>query len=133
MPPRHSSSRPPVVKSFTAFKVIDRAVIDFASGPKSAAAQEHIRSQRAFSRMLNWASVVFALCIATGKLNAYTSNDVSTAFSSYTNVFYVTSGANSWFRNLQNGGTGATYFWGQANEIECVIDAYEVTTNAIYK
>jgi autotransporter-associated beta strand protein len=64
---------------------------------------------------------------------AYTSNDTFTAFSSYTNVFYVVSGTNSWFRNLQSGGNGATYFWGQANEIECVIDAYEVTTNSIYK
>src|SRR5438067_10897338 len=64
---------------------------------------------------------------------AYTSNDTFTAFSSFTNVFYVHSGANAWIRNLQSGGTSPTYFWGQANEIECFIDLYEVTSNATYK
>src|SRR5258705_9861748 len=30
---------------------------------------------------------------------AYTSNDVTTAFTSFTNIFYVQSGANAWIRN----------------------------------
>jgi autotransporter-associated beta strand protein len=59
----------------------------------------------------------------------YTYGDAATMFNSFSNVFYVQSGTNAWFRDLQSGGTSPTYFWGQANEIECVIDAYEVTSN----
>src|SRR2546430_7921700 len=73
--------------------------------------------------------------VLAGSLSAraYTSNDVTTAFSSFTNIFYLQSGANAWIRNLQSGGSSATYLWGQANEIECFIDLYEVTSNPAYK
>jgi autotransporter-associated beta strand protein len=71
------------------------------------------------------------LCFNGGSSFAFTPSDVVTSFFSFKNVFYASSGANAWFKNNQSG--GATYFWGQANEIECVIDAYEWTSNSVYK
>jgi predicted alpha-1,6-mannanase (GH76 family) len=63
--------------------------------------------------------------------SALTTNDANTLFNSYSNVFYSLSGNNAYFKNNQSG--GVTTFWEQAEEIECVIDAYEWTSNATYK
>jgi len=62
---------------------------------------------------------------------AFSAADANALSSAYISDFYVQSGTNGWFKNNQTG--GVTYFWGQAEEIECVIDAYEWTTNAVYK
>jgi autotransporter-associated beta strand protein len=67
---------------------------------------------------------------------AFTTNDANTIFNSYSNAFYVLSGTNAWFKDNQTSGNNhnnATYFWGQANEVECVLDAYEWTSNSTYK
>jgi autotransporter-associated beta strand protein len=62
---------------------------------------------------------------------AFTTNDTAIIFNAYSNAFYSLNGTNASFNNNQTGGT--TYFWGQAEEIECVLDAYEWTSNATYK
>jgi hypothetical protein len=60
---------------------------------------------------------------------AYSSTDANSVFSSFNSAFYVQSGTNGFFKNSQNDGSAA-YFWGQAEMIECVIDAYEWNPNS---
>ncbi|HXI71135.1 MAG TPA: glycoside hydrolase family 76 protein [Verrucomicrobiae bacterium] len=72
---------------------------------------------------------LFCLLLASLPAFAFTAKDASTAFSSFNSVFYVQSGTNGYFKNSQTDGSAA-YFWGQAEMIESVIDAYEWTTNA---
>ncbi|MEI9962684.1 MAG: glycoside hydrolase family 76 protein [Limisphaerales bacterium] len=62
---------------------------------------------------------------------AFTTNDASTIFNSYIKAFYSLNGTNGHFKNDQGGGIAD--FWKQAEEIECVTDAYEWTSNANYK
>ncbi len=63
---------------------------------------------------------------------AFSAADANTIFSSFNSAFYTQTGTNAYFKNSQTDGS-ATYFWGQANEIECVIDAYEWTSNSAYQ
>lgn len=60
--------------------------------------------------------------------SAYSTTDASTLSSAFYSAFYTQSGTNGYFNNNQSG--GETYFWGQAEEIECVIDAYEWNSNS---
>ncbi len=53
---------------------------------------------------------------------------MNTIFGAFNSAFYTQNGNSGYFNNIQSG--GETYFWGQAEEIECVIDAYEWNTNA---
>jgi predicted alpha-1,6-mannanase (GH76 family) len=62
---------------------------------------------------------------------AFTTNDANAIFNSYAKAYYSLSGTNGYFKDDQAGGTAD--FWKQAEEIECVIDAYERTSNANYK
>ncbi|HXI71773.1 MAG TPA: glycoside hydrolase family 76 protein [Verrucomicrobiae bacterium] len=66
------------------------------------------------------------------KASAFYSNDVATIVNAYTNKFYVVSGTNGYFRENQ-ANANYTYFWWLANEIECVIDAHDWTSNATYQ
>jgi predicted alpha-1,6-mannanase (GH76 family) len=63
--------------------------------------------------------------------SGFTKNDADTIFNSYSTVFYSLDGTNGYFKDVQTGGVAD--FWKQAEEIECVIDAYEGTSNANYK
>jgi predicted alpha-1,6-mannanase (GH76 family) len=67
------------------------------------------------------------LFLANGRAFAYSATDVATTFSAFNSAFYTQNGTNGYFNNNQSG--GETYFWSQAEEIECVIDAYEWTPN----
>ncbi|MGC3959930.1 MAG: glycoside hydrolase family 76 protein [Verrucomicrobiota bacterium] len=59
---------------------------------------------------------------------AYTAKEVETLSSAFTSAFYsLSQGTNGYFKDTQTG--GITYFWGQAEMIECVIDAYEWNGN----
>jgi predicted alpha-1,6-mannanase (GH76 family) len=59
---------------------------------------------------------------------AFTAKDVETLSSAYTSAFYTLSDStNGYFKDTQTGGNA--YFWGQAEMIECVIDAYEWNGN----
>src|SRR5712675_1100836 len=62
---------------------------------------------------------------------AFSTNDANAIFSAYSSAFCTVNGTNGYFKNDQSG--GVEYFWSQAEEIECVIDAYEWTSNATYK
>src|ERR1022692_466417 len=62
---------------------------------------------------------------------AFTANDADTMFGAFSSAFYSQNGTNGYFKDTQIGGRAD--FWKQAEEIECVIDAYECTSNAAYK
>ncbi len=62
---------------------------------------------------------------------AFSPLDVNVASSAYNSDFYIQNGTNGYFKNDQFG--GVTYFWSQAEQIECIIDAYEWTSNSTYK
>ena len=66
-----------------------------------------------------------------GPLFGFTTRDAYTISSAFNSAFYVQSGTNGWFKDTQTG--GVTYFWGQAEMIECVEDAYEWNSNATLK
>lgn len=55
---------------------------------------------------------------------AFWPTDATTIFNSYNNAFYV-GGGNAYYKNDTTG--GQTYFWGQAEEIEMVLDSYGLT------
>jgi len=63
-------------------------------------------------------------------VRAYSNSDAATFLNAFNSTFYTVSGTNGYFKNNQSG--GVTYMWGQAEEIECVIDAYEWTSNSFY-
>ncbi len=69
------------------------------------------------------------LLLASFSAAAFTTRDANTIFSSFNNAFYSLNGTNGFFKNSQTDGSDS-YFWTQANMIECVIDAYEWRTNA---
>lgn len=77
--------------------------------------------------------ICFACLVCSFSAPAFTAADANAEFAAYSNAFYYSSGTNAWFKNNQTGGNRPTYFWGQAEEIECVIDAYEWTSNSTYK
>jgi predicted alpha-1,6-mannanase (GH76 family) len=73
--------------------------------------------------------VLFSLLFASGSALAFTAKDANTVLSAFNSAFYLQSGTGGYFKNTQTD-TSATYFWGQAEMIECVIDAYEWNSNA---
>lgn len=62
---------------------------------------------------------------------AFSAGDARTLVTSYNSAFYSVSGANGYIKDTQTG--GVAYFWGQAEMIECFIDAYEWTGDPMYK
>ena len=62
---------------------------------------------------------------------AFTADDASAMLDSYTNAYYSLNGTNGYFKKDRAGGIAD--FWEQAEEIECVIDGYEWTSNATCK
>src|SRR6267154_249253 len=85
------------------------------------------------------ASGMVRICLIIGAItfgqwisaSAFTTNDADTIFNSYSNAFYSLNGTNGYFKDTQAGGMAD--FWKQAEEIECVIDAYEWKSNAVCK
>ena len=63
--------------------------------------------------------------------SAFTTNDAGTIFKAYASAYYSLSGTNGYFKSNQT--RGIADFWKQAEEIECVIDACEWTSNASYQ
>jgi len=72
---------------------------------------------------------LFFLLAANSPALAFSTNDAGTMFSAYNSAFYLQNGTNGIFKNSQTDASAA-YFWGQAETIECVIDAYEWNSNA---
>jgi predicted alpha-1,6-mannanase (GH76 family) len=73
--------------------------------------------------------VLFCLLVADSSAFAFSTTDANTVFSSFNSTFYYQSGTNGYFKNSQSDGSAA-YFWGQAEMIEGVIDAYEWNSNS---
>jgi hypothetical protein len=71
--------------------------------------------------------VLFFALNATISAQAFTTNDANTILTAFNSDFYDQSGTAGYFKNTQQG--GVTYFWGQAELIECVIDSYEWNSN----
>src|ERR1700677_1086599 len=87
------------------------------------------RFRRFFSR-ITWMGALLAILFDGVSVPAFTTNDAVTMFNSYNAQFYSLSGVEGYFKDNQTG--GVTYFWEQAAESECVIDAYEASPNASY-
>lgn len=75
--------------------------------------------------------MVFLLLHLPGAAAAFTAKDADTISAAFSSAFYTVNGTNGYFKDRQTG--GVTYFWGQAEMIECVIDAYEWTSNSTYQ
>lgn len=71
------------------------------------------------------------VCLLEFPAAAYTDRDANTVFTAFNSNFYYQNGTSAYFKNTQT--AGITYFWGQAEMIESVIDAYEWNTNATAK
>ncbi|HSY17842.1 MAG TPA: glycoside hydrolase family 76 protein [Candidatus Acidoferrales bacterium] len=74
------------------------------------------------------ALVLLAQTLLIFSARAYTPKDANTIFSAYNSAFYIQKGTNGYIKDTQAG--GEAYFWGQANMIECYIDAWEWNSNA---
>lgn len=74
---------------------------------------------------------LFFLFNPAGSVHAYSASDVKTVVNAYHSAFYSVAGTNGYFKDTQTG--GIAYFWGQAEMIECVIDAYEWTGDPAYR
>ena len=82
----------------------------------------------------SWLTVLLAgalLISASTPAGAFSAKDANTIVSSYTSTFYSVNGTNGVIKDTQTG--GIAYFWGQAEMIECFIDAYEWTSNSTYQ
>ncbi|HXA45674.1 MAG TPA: glycoside hydrolase family 76 protein [Candidatus Angelobacter sp.] len=84
---------------------------------------------RNVSMLLIGGFALFFLLAANSPALAFSTNDAGTMFSAYNSAFYLQNGTNGIFKNSQTDASAA-YFWGQAETIECVIDAYEWSSNA---
>ena len=73
--------------------------------------------------------------MSVGEAQAFTDEDATNGFNAYNTAFYsaFSSGKAHYTLNETNPASGATYFWGQAEEIEGAIDAYERTPNPNYQ
>ncbi|HEY4416726.1 MAG TPA: glycoside hydrolase family 76 protein [Verrucomicrobiae bacterium] len=80
-----------------------------------------------FSKTLTGIFVLFIALLLNVSASAFTAKDANATFNSFNSAFYSQNGTNGYFKDTQTG--GVTYFWGQAEEIECVIDTYEWKTN----
>src|SRR5437899_1812472 len=100
----------------------------------ASALRAEIGAQRQHCRLAAWRLMlpkVFLVCLtfllAVQKASAFTAPDATTIVTGYTNAFYLGGSTSGSFRENQ-ANANQTYFWQFANEIECVVDAYEWTT-----
>jgi predicted alpha-1,6-mannanase (GH76 family) len=64
--------------------------------------------------------------------SAFTTANADTMIASYNSAFYYTTSGRGYFRNTTDVASGATWFWGRANQMEMILDTYERTTNSTY-
>ncbi len=74
-------------------------------------------------------SVLCGFLLSSFSAFGYSASDANTLFGAFNSAFYYQNGTNGYFKNNQSG--GESYFWTQAEEIECVIDAYENNSNVV--
>lgn len=88
-----------------------------------------MRSSIRLKFSVRWLAWLFLLHTTIAAV-AFTTKDAETLSSAYASAFYnVSNGTNGYFKDTQTGGNA--YFWGQAEMIECVIDAYEWNSNSV--
>lgn len=75
--------------------------------------------------------LIFLPILATPRCQAFTTEDANNIMDAYNTAFYSVNSGKAYYKDTQTG--GRTYFWGQAEEIEGQIDAYERTGSAAYK
>lgn len=75
--------------------------------------------------------VLSCFLAAAVSARAFSSADATATAGAYSTAFYTVNGTNGYFKDTQTG--GIAYFWGQAEMIECVIDAYEWTSNPAHQ
>ncbi|MDR3456220.1 MAG: glycoside hydrolase family 76 protein [Verrucomicrobiae bacterium] len=80
-------------------------------------------------RHLVWLAILLSQLLLLFSARAYTPKDANTLFSAYNSAFYMQKGTNGYIKDTQTG--GEAYFWGQANMIECYIDAWEWNSNTV--
>jgi len=78
-----------------------------------------------------WLVILLTQILLVSSARAYTTKDANTIFSAYNSTFYMQKGTNGYIKDTQTG--GQAYFWGQANMIECYIDAWEWNSNSTAK
>jgi len=61
----------------------------------------------------------------------FTDGDANTIMNAYNNAFYTVSGGRGYFKKFKSGGTNG--FWGDAEIIEAVVDAYDRSGNPVYR
>jgi predicted alpha-1,6-mannanase (GH76 family) len=77
------------------------------------------------------------LCVAIGiagsptPASAFTSSDATTLMNAFNNAFYTVSGGRGYYKKFKSGGNNG--FWGEAEIIEAVEDAYDRTGSGIYR
>jgi predicted alpha-1,6-mannanase (GH76 family) len=81
-------------------------------------------------RRFVWLVVLCCLLKTGSAAFAFSPIDADTVFAAFNSAFYTQNGTNGFFKNSQTDGS-ASYFWGQAEMIECVIDGYEWHSNSI--
>lgn len=64
--------------------------------------------------------------------SAFTNSDANTLINAYNAAFFVDQGSSGYYKD-STATSSATWFWGQAEEIEMLIDAYERTGSSTYK
>jgi hypothetical protein len=87
-----------------------------------------VHSRFLFRTAFLCAAIVF---LAPPSLPAFTSADADTILEAYKDAFYEEKSQRGYFKNTEK--KGVTYFWGQAEEIEGIIDAYERTQSPEHK
>jgi predicted alpha-1,6-mannanase (GH76 family) len=90
----------------------------------------NLRRMKLRTSHLFWQLACGVLLLLNFSAAAFTAKDVEAVSGAYTSAFYSLNGTNGFIKDTQTG--GVAYFWGQAEMIETVIDAYEWNSNSIY-
>jgi len=84
------------------------------------------------NKCCNYFFALWAILQSNCSLFAFSPIQANTILNSFTSAFYTANGTNAYFKKSQADHRPAD-FWEQAEMIECVIDAYDSTTNAAYQ
>jgi predicted alpha-1,6-mannanase (GH76 family) len=76
------------------------------------------------------AAVAIASAIAPPSTQALSIFEANNMINSYNAIFFVDNGTSGYYKDKSDG-TAATWFWGQAEQIEMLIDSYERTGSTV--
>jgi predicted alpha-1,6-mannanase (GH76 family) len=95
---------------------------------KAASSRAPIAHRRYVAALI--AAVAIASAIAPPSTQALSIFEANNMINSYNAIFFVDNGTTGYYKDQSNG-TAATWFWGQAEEIEMLIDSYERTGSSV--